>query len=143
MWGTNELSRFLLASLQIDSLKHCISIKKLLTTVESLPLGLNTMYERTWERIEGQTDDEVSLARKVIIWLTYAYRPLKVRELQCAVAVPDNGVGFDEGDVTAEELIISACCGLIMVDQQSRIVRLVRECIVCIVKTSDGRITDY
>jgi len=137
------MSRFLLASLQIDNLKHCISIKKLLTAVESLPLGLNAMYERTWERIEEQTDDEVSLARKVIIWLTYAYRPLKVTELQHAVAVPDEGDGFDEGDVTAEELIISACCGLIMVDQQSRIVRLVRECIVCIVKSSYGRIMDY
>jgi len=106
-------------------LKHCISIKKLFTAVESLPLGLNALYERTWERIEDQTDDEVSLARKVVIWLTHAYRPLKVTELQHAVAVPDEGDGFDEGDVTAEELIISVCCGLIMVDQQSRIVRLV------------------
>ena len=86
---------------------------------------MNALYERTWERIEDQTDDEVSLARKVVIWLTHAYRPLKVTELQHAVAVPDEGDGFDEGDVTAEELIISVCCGLIMVDQQSRIVRLV------------------
>jgi len=96
------------------------------------------MYERTWKRIKDQTDDEVSLAERVIIWLTYAHWPLRVTELQHAVAVSDHGDGFDEGDVTSEELIVSVCCGLIMVDQQSRIVRLVRECIVCIVKTSDG-----
>ena len=123
--------RFLLASLQIDSLRHCTSIKKLRTTVESLPSRLDDLYERTWERIKAQTEDEVSLATRAIIWLTYAYQPLSVTELQHAVAVSDEGESFDEDDITSEELIVSVCCGLIVVDQQSGIVRLVRECLLC------------
>ena len=89
------------------------------------------MYERTWERIEAQTEDEVSLATKAIIWVTYTHQPLNVTQLQHAVVVSDEGDGFDEDDIAAEELIVSVCCGLIVVDQ-SRIVRLVRECILCV-----------
>ncbi len=135
-------SRFLLVALQIDSLKHCTTIKKLRNAVESLPSGLQDLYERTWERIEAQTEDEVLLATKAIIWLTYAYQPLKVTELQHAVVL-DEVEEFDEDDIAAEELIVSVCCGLITFDQQSGIVRLVRECILCSAKTADGQIDDY
>ena len=119
--------RFLVAALQIESLKHCISVKKLRQVVELLPSGLDDLYRHTWRRIEAQTEDEVSLATKAIIWLTYAYQSLTVTELQHALAVSDDVEGFDEDDVVAEELIISVCCGLIVVDGESRIVRLVRE----------------
>ena len=121
------LCRFLVAVLQIESLKHCISVKKLRQVVESLPSGLDDLYRCTWRRIEAQTEDEVSLATTAIIWLTYAYQSLTVTELQHALAVSDNVEGFDEDDIVAEELIISVCCGLIVVDGESRIVRLVRE----------------
>ena len=121
------LCRFLVAALQIESLKHCISVKKLRQVVESLPSGLDDLYRCTWRRIEAQTEDEVSLATTAIIWLTYAYQSLTVTELQHALAVSDNMEGFDEDDIVAEELIISVCCGLIVVDGESRIVRLVRE----------------
>ena len=120
----------MLAALQIDSLKHCTSINKLRTAVELLPSRLDDLYERTWERIEAQSEDEVSLATKAIIWLTYADGPLRVTELQHAVVVSDEGDGFDEDDISAKELIVSVCCGLIVVDQRSQIVRLVRECIL-------------
>lgn len=138
LFDTNVLDgwyRFLLTALQIDMLKRCVSIKKLRAAVESLPSGLDALYERTWDRIEAQTEDEVSLAIKVLIWLTYAYEPLKVAQLQHAVAVSDEG--FDKDDIVAEELMVSVCCGLIVVDELSEIVRLVRGCIVCNAKTAD------
>ena len=136
-------SRFLLAALQIDGLKDCTSVKKLRTAVESLPSGLHDLYERTWERIEAQTEDKVSLATRAIIWLTHAYEPLSVRKLQHAMVVLDEGEGFDDDDIVAEELIVSVCCGLIVVDHESRIVRLVREWILCIGMSVDGRIDDF
>jgi len=113
--------------LQIESLKHSISVNKLRKAVDLLPSGLKDLYGQTWERIEAQTEDEVSLAMKAVIWLTCAYRSLRVTELQHALAVSDEVEGFDEDDIVAEELIVSVCCGLIVVDGESRIVRLVRE----------------
>ena len=111
--------------------------------VESLPSRLHDLYERTWERIEAQAEDKVSLAMRAIIWLTHAYEPLSVRQLQHAVVVSDEGEGLDEDDIVAEEMIVSVCCGLIVVDQESRIVRLVREWILCIAVSIDGLIDDF
>jgi hypothetical protein len=129
----------LLTALQIDGLKGCTSVKTLREAVDSLPSGLNALYECTCSRIKSQTKNEVSLATKAIIWLTYAYRPLKITELQHALAVSDER--FDEDDVAAKELIVSVCCGLIVVDKQSGIVRLVRKYITCSAKTADGEPT--
>ena len=66
---------------------------------------------------------------RAIIWLTYAKRPLKISELQHALAVHRGAKNFDEDDVAAEETIISVCCGLIVIDRESQIVPFVRECI--------------
>jgi hypothetical protein len=120
-------SRFLAAALQTDSLKRSTTLNKLRKAVDSLPLGLNALYESTWRRINAQTEDEVSLATKAIIWLTYAERSLSIRELQHALAVSNEMGNFDEDDIAVEELIISVSCGLIVFDGQSRVVRLVRE----------------
>jgi len=64
---------------------------------------------------------------RAITLLTYAYRSLTITELQHALVVQNDEETFDDGDVVIEEVIISVCCGLIVVDQNSKIVRLVRE----------------
>jgi hypothetical protein len=129
--------RFLLAALQIDSLRRCLTIRKLREAVELLPSGLTALYESTWARIVAQTEDEVSLATKALLWLTYAYEPLTITRLQHAVVLSDEADRFDD-DIVPEELILAACCGLIEVDKQSEIVRLVRAYIFYRSKTTDG-----
>ena len=64
---------------------------------------------------------------RVITLLTYAYRSLRIIELQHALAASNDEETFDDDDVVAEEVIVSVCCGLIVVDEESKIVRLVRE----------------
>ena len=117
----------MIAALQIDSLNRSISVNNVCKAVNSLPSGLNALYESTWGRIKAQSEEEVLLATSALVWLTYAYQSLTIEELQHALAVSDDLERFDEDDVAAEELIVSVCCGLIVVDAQSRIVRLVRE----------------
>ncbi len=70
--------------------------------------------------------EDISLAKRAITLLTYAYRSLRITELQHALAV-SNDEEFGDDDVVAEEVIVSVCCGLIVVDEESEFVRLVRE----------------
>ena len=75
----------------------------------------------------AQSQKSVSLAKRAIIWLTYALRPLTINELRHALAVQLNVATFDDDDVPTEEAIVSVCCGLIVVEGESQTVRLVRE----------------
>lgn len=85
------------------------------------------MYSASLERIKAQSKDRFLLAEGAITWLTYAYRPLKIAELRHALAARDDGETFDSDDVPDEETIVSVCCGLINIEKEGRIVRLVRE----------------
>jgi len=102
----------LIAPLQIESLKSCTTINELRKTTESLSSDIEDTYSSTWERIKAQSESAVALATRAIIWLTYANRPLKITELQHALAVQLDAETFDDDDVAPEETIVSVCCGL-------------------------------
>ena len=55
----------------------------------------------------------------------YAYAPLKLRELQEALAVELGASDLDEDNVPEAEDLISACAGLVIIDQHSNAVRFV------------------
>ena len=120
--------RFLGAALQIEALKNSTTIKQLRKAADSLASDIDDVYSASWERIKAQPKEWVSVAEGTIMWLTYAYRPLRVIELQHALALQRDGETFDNDDIVDEEMIVSVCCGLIVVDKESELVRLVREC---------------
>jgi hypothetical protein len=77
------------------------------------------------ERIEGQLLDEEELAKQVLSWITCAKRPLTTSELQHAMAVEIDGLELDEGNIPQIDDIVSVCAGLVTVDEESNIIRLV------------------
>ena len=77
------------------------------------------------KRIEKQTSDQAELATQVLLWVTCAKRPLTASELQRALAVEADEPEFDEENVLAIEDLVSVCAGVVVVDSESRIVRLV------------------
>ena len=95
--------------------------------IDSFPSELNAIYQSTLERIRTQHKEAISLATRAITLLTYACRSLRITELQHALAVSDDAGTFDGDGVVSEQVIVSVCCGLIVVDEESKIVRLVRE----------------
>ncbi|KDR67657.1 hypothetical protein GALMADRAFT_146939 [Galerina marginata CBS 339.88] len=113
---------FLVVSLQIEMLKGANSLKKLRVILESLPAGVNDMYSSTVVRIES--GDDCSLAMRALLWLTYAIRPLTITELQHALAISNDAGTFDLEDVTERSWLLSVCCGLVVVDQETETVRL-------------------
>lgn len=95
--------------------------------LKSLPSGSNaydSAYSTAMERIEGQVSDQRDMAKQVLSWITCA-GPLTTRELQHALAVEIGVPYLDDANISDVEDIVSVCAGLVIVDEQSNIIRLV------------------
>ncbi|KAI9878016.1 MAG: hypothetical protein M1830_002174, partial [Pleopsidium flavum] len=120
-----DLLRFLLARLHMDSLVHKTNRREVRRALENLPKGVDAAYEEAMERIEAQIEDDKKLAQKVLSWISYAFRPLFLSELQHALAVEPGMTHMDSDAIEDEEILTSVCAGLVVVDEESSIIRLV------------------
>lgn len=120
------MPRFLLAQLHIDSIVSKHNRKAIRDTLRRLPKGLDNTYAVAMSRIEGQNQDDRELAEKVLSWISYACRPLSITELQYAVAVENGDTEIDIDALPDEEILISICAGMVVIDLESNAVRLVR-----------------
>jgi len=77
------------------------------------------------ERIQDQKRGFQDLAMRVLSWIIYARRPLSTLELQHALAVKIGISAPDKNNLTEIGLIASVCAGLVTVDEESDIIRLV------------------
>ena len=77
------------------------------------------------ERIKGQVKDQEELATQVLSWIICAKRPLSTSELQHALAVEVGEPELDEENLSQIEDVVSVCAGLVTVDEESGIIRLV------------------
>ncbi|TFK17932.1 hypothetical protein FA15DRAFT_570955, partial [Coprinopsis marcescibilis] len=105
---------FILASLQIDMLGECMHIKDLRSALDALPVGVNTMYEVTMERIGGRPGSDLALC--ALTWLVYARESLKMDDLRHALAVNPTAFIYDSELLVDSETLLSACCGLITLE---------------------------
>ncbi|KAL7909981.1 hypothetical protein GGI35DRAFT_447561 [Trichoderma velutinum] len=118
---------FLLAKLHFDSLKSKWTPKAIRIALETLPTGsevYNETYNAAMERIKGQTGSR-ELAIQVLSWITCARRRLTTSELQHALAVEIGKSDLDEDNLPEIEDLVSVCVGLVTVDEESNIIRLV------------------
>jgi ankyrin repeat protein len=82
-------------------------------------------YEDAIERINGQIKDQEELAKQVLSWITCAKRQLTITELQHALGVEVGESELDEENFSQIEDIVSVCAGLVTIDEESGIIRLV------------------
>ncbi|TFK17730.1 ankyrin [Coprinopsis marcescibilis] len=114
---------FLLASLQLDMLGSCINIKSLNTALQVLPEGVNAMYEVTMERINSGLAPKLALGALTL--LAYACESLKMDDLLHALAVETEPFKYDSNLLVDSDTVLSACCGLITFEPETKLVRLV------------------
>jgi hypothetical protein len=76
-------------------------------------------------RIERQLPGQVRLAKRVLSWIYSAKRPLNTSELRHALATIESQVYFDKDNLSDIEDIVSVCAGLVTIDEESDIIRLV------------------
>jgi len=122
-----NIVRFLLAQLHLNSLTGKRTVKTVQAALEKLPKGSDAYdeaYKEAMERINEQKDDE-GFAKRVLSWITCAKTRLSTTELQHALAIEVGEGKLDETNLLPVEDMVSLCGGLVTVDEQSGIVRLV------------------
>ncbi|EWZ86326.1 hypothetical protein NW765_001371 [Fusarium oxysporum] len=92
---------------------------------EAKLLALSHAYDQALERIQNQRPGRRELAQKALMWIVYARRPLTTVELTHALAIDETQMVLEEDNIPELEDIISVCNGLLVVDEESKIARLV------------------
>ncbi|MCJ1263487.1 hypothetical protein MMC22_003357 [Lobaria immixta] len=119
---------FLLAQLHLDSLKDKTSPKAIKNALGNLPQGsdaLDRAYDQAMKRIDDQGAGFRQLADQVLAWITHAQRPLTIVELQHALAIEEGEPELDQENITDVGELVSVCVGLVAIDQETNIIRLV------------------
>lgn len=121
----NANGLFLLPALQIRTVLDQITkadIKRILLHLSS---DLRHAFQSTIERISSLSVARRDLAFRVLMWLSHSRRPLTVAELQHAMALRLEDDELDPDNFSPVRTVIDCCCGLVEVDQESSIIRLV------------------
>ncbi|KAF3935194.1 Ankyrin-2 [Dactylellina cionopaga] len=126
---------FLLAKFRLDSLAGMASTKEVLKVLErnrkfsavdgDAKSAYDDAYHDTMQRIQTQVLPSRQRAIKILSWITFANRPLTISELQHILAVEPDTQELDKLNLPRNDLMIGVCSGLVTVDEESRIVRLV------------------
>jgi hypothetical protein len=116
-----------MAKLHIDSLVSQRSAWEVRNALQNLPTEVNATYDEAMKRIQRQSAADKKLAERILSWITHSRRPLSYQELQHALAVTP-----EMTDMIAEALVdkcflIDICAGLVIIDDQSQIIRLARK----------------
>ncbi|EEH34808.1 ankyrin repeat domain-containing protein [Paracoccidioides lutzii Pb01] len=119
---------FLLAQLNMDLLMTKATAGSLRQAVQTLPKGakgLDKTYDLVMERIRAQGEDFQMLAQRALAWVLYSRTPLMTAEIQHAVAISPEMSDLDEEFMPEVEDLISFCHGLLTVDRDRDVVRLI------------------
>ncbi|KAH6887863.1 hypothetical protein BKA70DRAFT_1164372, partial [Coprinopsis sp. MPI-PUGE-AT-0042] len=116
---------FLHASLQLDAICHCLSIHDVQETLDQFPSEIEGVYAQTWSRILNQHQRHVSLAKAVLLWVIHAERSMTIEELRCVVATSPESHKFEPARMVPEATLLGLCRGLIVFEEETRLVRLV------------------
>jgi len=71
------------------------------------------------KRINSQEEEYQTLITRVLSWVTHTKRPLTTAELQHACTVEIDTAKLDADFIPEVEDIVSACAGLVTVDENS------------------------
>ncbi|PTB55273.1 hypothetical protein M431DRAFT_554495, partial [Trichoderma harzianum CBS 226.95] len=119
---------FLLAKLHLNSLIGKFTIKDVRNALEKLSTrsdACDHAYEDAMKRIDSQDAGRKDLARRALSFIVYAKRKISAVELQHALAVENERHELDSQNLASIENIILVCAGLVTLDHETGIIRLV------------------
>ena len=109
-------SRFLLVSLQIDELQGCLSQGDLEDQLADLPHDLDEVYDRIISGIDKKYREH---ALKILQWLSFSARPLKLSEVAQVVGVVpdfDQGLRFRPSRVSSNSRSVLTICSSLVTE---------------------------
>lgn len=98
-----------------------------LETLESFPPNIEDAYHQTWKRIEAQPSSHAALAKRVLLWILYAKEEMEISTLRCALGTSPDTHALEQKRLASDAALLSVCCGLVKIDDKSKLVRLIRE----------------
>lgn len=109
----------------MDSLANQTSARNVYRALECLPDKLKDTFHDAMERTGAQPKEHSKLAIQVISWIFFAKRPLLVAELREALSVEYGDKRLDRSGCHEVDLFLDVCCGLVSIDEQDNVIRLV------------------
>jgi hypothetical protein len=112
----------------MESLKDKINPKIIKNALSKLSKGseaLDIAYQDAIQRIDDQPEGHRDVAKEVISWIVHAKRRLTTEELREALAIEPGSKILDEENFTEIEDMVNSCAGLVTIDDESHIIRLV------------------
>ncbi|KIW48394.1 uncharacterized protein PV06_00983 [Exophiala oligosperma] len=116
---------FLLPALQIRTILDQVTKAAVRRSLTHLSTNLTEAFQSTIQRITNLPLAKKELAFKVLMWISHARRPLRAIELQQAMAMQPDDDNMDLENMSPVRTIVDCCCGLVEVDRESFIIRLV------------------
>ena len=93
--------------------------------LEELPFGLEEAFEETLGRVRRQPDSQKDLGINILMWLTYARRPMLIVELSEALAIRLGTGVLNSKYHPWQKQMVDSCMGLVLADESSAAIRLV------------------
>ncbi|KAF8180051.1 hypothetical protein K438DRAFT_1420021, partial [Mycena galopus ATCC 62051] len=93
--------------------------------MKELPKSIDDSYDIAMQRIEAQTEEDRKTAHSTLIWVANAKRPLQVSEITAALAIEPGMKHLEKDNILDIQIILSVCAGLVIMDEQLKVVRLV------------------
>jgi len=87
--------------------------------------GLSDAYTETLTRLRAQKGNKAALGLKVLMWVLYSERPLKMEELCHALGVESESTDLDRENIPALRTLLSSSLGLVTIEASSSTLRLV------------------
>jgi len=115
-------------------LSRQVTQRRIKVALDKLPEKLGDAYNEIWDRIFGQDKDKddqdediQTIARAALTWITYAKERLTVEMLLHAIAswLDPELKRIEAEDLIELELLLSSCVGLLILNQEDGVIRLV------------------
>ena len=94
-------------------------------SLKNLSANLSQAFEATLRRIDNEPRNRQRVALQSLMWISHARSPLRINELRHALATQIGDTELDRDDLLQPRFIIECCSGLVVIDDESSIVRLV------------------
>ena len=88
---------------------------------------MDATYERILQMISAKPRAQRELARRALVWIAYARKPLSIRDLAFAISIEMDTKSLEDlkSSTPTEKAILNACANLVSVDQGEKRVRFV------------------
>jgi hypothetical protein len=96
----------------------------MLKAAKKMPSDPNSVYSRTMDQINFQSQSQARLANRILSWLTFAGETLTSLELVEALAIEDQSSELDPLNKPGAPLLARVCRGLVVVNESNGIIQL-------------------